>query len=266
MNGLIFNIKRFAIHDGPGIRVSIFMKGCPLTCWWCHNPEGISSLPEEIQQINRLGEMEFVRMETAGKYYEVSEIMEIIERERIFIESSGGGVTFSGGEPILQHQFILEALEECKKSGYHTAIDTSGYFPDSILQKIVPLTNLFLFDLKHLDTNKHSHYTGVSNTLIIENLRRIIESGKDIMLRIPVIPGINDDIEHLDHLKRFISEIKADNIKTISLLPYHKAGTAKYRKFNRQNKMKEVFPPSRQRMTELQDYFSDTGIKVKVGG
>jgi len=266
MKGLIFNIKRYAIHDGPGIRVTFFMKGCPLSCWWCHNPEGISPEPEEITQVNRVGEREFSKKETAGKYYEVDEIIEILEKERIFIERSDGGVTFSGGEPMLQSGFLLEALTACKNIGYHTAVDTSGHFPESNLKNVLPFTDLFLFDLKHLDQGKHSHYTGVSNKILIENLHKIVDSGTEIMLRIPVIPGINDDTGHLDGLKEFINDIKAENIKTISLLPYHKAGTAKYRKFNRENRMEAVIPPSQQRMNELKEFFSDTGIKVKIGG
>lgn len=266
MKGLIFNVKRYAIHDGPGIRVTFFLKGCPLSCWWCHNPEGISKEQEEIIQVNRIGEKEFSKKETAGKYYDVDEIMAILEKERIFIERSNGGVTFSGGEPMMQFEFLLEALAACKKNGYHTAIDTSGHFPESNLKKVLPFTDLFLFDLKHLDPRKHNYYTGVSNKILIENLRQIIDSGTEIMLRIPVIPGINDDSAHLGGLKDFIDEIKSENIKTISLLPYHKAGTSKYRKFNRQNRMEAVIPPTKERMNELKDYFSKTGIKVKIGG
>jgi len=266
MKGLIFNVKRYAIHDGPGIRVTFFMKGCPLSCWWCHNPEGISPEPEEIVNVDRVGEMEFSKKETAGRYYEVNEIMQILEKERIFFENSNGGVTFSGGEPMMQPAFLLEALTACKYNGYHTAVDTSGHFPDSSLKKVLPVTDLFLFDLKHLDPERHDLYTGVSNKIIIKNLHKIVDSGTDIMLRVPVIPGINDDDIHLKMLKLFINDIKADNIKTISLLPYHKAGTAKYRKFNRTNKMETIKPPAQQRMNELRDYFSDTGIKVKIGG
>lgn len=266
MKGLIFNIKRYAIHDGPGIRVTFFMKGCPLSCWWCHNPEGILPEPEEIVQVNRVGEREFSKKETAGRYYEVKEIIEIIEKERIFIEKSNGGVTFSGGEPMMQPEFLLEALTACRNKGYHTAVDTSGHFHDSILRKVLPVTNLFLFDLKHTDPERHSFYTGVQNRIIIENLHKIVASGTDIMLRIPVIPGINDDEIQLQALKELINDIKADNIKSISLLPYHKAGTAKYRKFNRINKMESIKPPAQQRMNELKEYFSGTGIKVKIGG
>jgi len=266
MKGLIFNVKRYAIHDGPGIRVTFFMKGCPLSCWWCHNPEGISPEPEEIVNVNRIGEREFSRKETAGRFIEVKEIMEILEKERVFIEKSNGGVTFSGGEPVMQPEFLIEALTACKNGGYHTTVDTSGHFTDSNLKKVLPVTDLFLFDLKHLDTERHILYTGVSNKLIIKNLHKIVSSGTDIILRVPVIPGINDDEIHLKMLKMFINDIKADNIKTISLLPYHKSGTAKYRKFNRQNKMEAVSPPSIQRMKELKEYFSDTGIKIKIGG
>jgi pyruvate formate lyase activating enzyme len=266
MKGLIFNIKRYAIHDGPGIRVTFFMKGCPLSCWWCHNPEGISPEPEEIIQVNRVGDHEFSKKETAGRYIEVGEVISILEKERVFIERSKGGVTFSGGEPMMQFDFLLEALRECTENGFHTAVDTSGHFARARLKAILPHTSLFLFDLKHLDKDKHSLYTGVSNRTILGNLQKIAESGTEIMLRIPVIPGINDDEEHLGYMKKYINSIKGQNIKTINLLPYHKSGTAKYRKFNRENKMESVAPPSGQRMQQLKEYFSDTGIKVKIGG
>jgi pyruvate formate lyase activating enzyme len=266
MKGLIFNIKRYAIHDGPGIRVTFFMKGCPLSCWWCHNPEGISPDPEEITQIDRVGSMEFSKKEIAGRYIEVEEVISILEKERIFIEKSKGGVTFSGGEPMMQFDFLLEALRECYNYGFHTAVDTSGHFPQARLKAILPYTNLFLFDLKHLDQGRHSHFTGVSNTAILSNLQKIAESGAEIMLRIPVIPGINDDDEHLVIMKEYINSIKGKSIRIINLLPYHKSGTVKYRKFNRENKMESVAPPSQQRMQHLKEFFSDTGIKVKIGG
>ena len=166
----------------------------------------------------------------------------------------------------MQPDFLLEALKACKDKGFHTAVDTSGHFAYAKLMKIIPFTDLFLFDLKHLDPEQHSHFTGVSNRVILENLRKIAKSGNNIMLRIPVIPGINDDDEHLIDMKRFILSIKGENILAINLLPYHKAGTAKYRKFNRENKMEAVVPPTDQRMKQLREYFSETGIKVKIGG
>ena len=266
MKGLIFNIKRYSIHDGPGIRVTFFMKGCPLSCWWCHNPEGISPEPETVEQIEKVGEKEFIKKEQAGKYYTAEDILNVLEKDKIFISESKGGVTFSGGEPLLQTEFLLEALKKCKIAGYNTAVDTSGYSTAKNYESILPYTDLFLFDIKHLDDMKHFQYTGVSNDLILENLQLILDSGKDVWIRIPVIPGINDDSEHLEKLRSFLLKVKCKNLKKINLLPYHKIGSSKYKKFKIPYRMNGVEPPSPSRMKELKQYFEETGIKVKIGG
>jgi pyruvate formate lyase activating enzyme len=169
------------------------MKGCPLSCWWCHNPEGISPEPETVEQIQKVGDKEFNVTEQAGKYYTADDVIGIMDKEKIFISESKGGVTFSGGEPMLQPEFLLEALRKCKSAGYHTAVDTSGYSKAESYKSILPYTDLFLFDIKHLDDTKHFQYTGVSNDLILNNLQLLLDSGKDIWIRVPVIPGINDD-------------------------------------------------------------------------
>jgi len=266
MKGLIFSIKRYSVHDGPGIRVTFFLKGCPLSCWWCHNPEGISPLPEKVEQIEKVGEVEFIKTETAGEFYSVGEIIEILEKDKIFILQSNGGVTFSGGEPLFQSGFLLEALKQCKENGYHTAIDTSGYFNPEILETIIPFTDLFLFDIKHLDERKHILYTGVSNELILSNFQMILQSGKDTILRIPIIPGLNDDPGNLEKVKAFLVGLKCKNLKKISLLPYHKIGITKYKKFNIPTKMGSIKPPSSERMYNLKAFLEETGIKVKIGG
>lgn len=183
MKGLIFNIKRYLIHDGPGIRVTFFMKGCPLSCWWCHNPEGISPEQEIIEKVNRVGDKEFFCKEEPGKYYSVSDIIALLDSERIFINESGGGVTFSGGEPLMQAEFLAEALKSCRDKGYHTAVDTSGYSEPGIIQEIISHTSLFLFDIKHMDEKKHVELTGKSNALILSNFNLVLDSGKDINLR-----------------------------------------------------------------------------------
>jgi pyruvate formate lyase activating enzyme len=246
MKGLIFSYRRYSIHDGPGIRVTFFMKGCPLSCWWCHNPEGISPDPETVEVVEKVGEMEFRKTEEAGKYYSVEDILEILEKDKIFISESKGGVTFSGGEPMLQTEFLTEALKTCRENGYNTAVDTSGYSTADNFKALIPYTDLFLFDLKHLDNEKHIQFTGVSNSLIISNLKLLIESGKDIMIRIPVIPGFNDDAENSDMLKE--------------------TGSSKYVKFNIPNRMADITTPSPDRMNELKKFFGETGIKVKIGG
>jgi len=266
MKGLVFSVKRFSIHDGPGIRVTVFMKGCPLSCWWCHNPEGISPVSETIELVHRVGEKEFIKTEEAGKYYSVDDILAILEKEKIFISKSLGGVTFSGGEPLDQSEFLSEALKACRTNGYHTAVDTSGYSQPENFRAIIPFTSLFLFDIKHLDDAKHISCTGVSNSLIISNFELVLNSGKDMFVRIPVIPGYNDDEEHLGKLRKFLTDHKAENLKRINLLPFHKIGSSKYKRFNIPYRMGDIKQPSNERMNELKMYLSETGIKVKIGG
>jgi pyruvate formate lyase activating enzyme len=266
MKGVIFSVKRYAIHDGPGIRVTFFLKGCPLACWWCHNPEGISAEPLTIARVDRIGEREFIKNETAGNYYDTGDILEILEKERVFIDQSNGGVTFSGGEPMMQFDFLLEALQSCREKGFHTTVDTSGFSTPEKFKKIIPFTNLFLFDIKHLDSLKHKEYTGVHNEVILSNYRLIMESGCNYMVRIPVVPGFNDSPEHIAMVKEFILGEKSENLKMINLLPYHKTGSSKYTRFNIPYKMENVEQPSSGRMKELKEYFSGSGVRVKVGG
>ncbi|HKK42029.1 MAG TPA: glycyl-radical enzyme activating protein [Bacteroidales bacterium] len=266
MKGLIFNVKRYSIHDGPGIRVTFFLKGCPLNCIWCHNPEGISPVPEVVIREDRIGDRIFTREEAVGTYYSIHDILDITDRERIFINQSKGGVTFSGGEPLMQAEFLEEALMSCKEHGYHTAVDTSGYTTVDKLGKIMPFTDLFLFDIKHLDDDIHRHYTGVSNKMILENFRFLLKSGRDIMLRIPVIPGINDDEDHLKRIRELIINTRTGSLKRISLLPYHRTGSSKYKRFGLEYRMGDTLSPSVERMKKIKGLFEETGVKVKTGG
>jgi pyruvate formate lyase activating enzyme len=266
MKGLIFSVKRYSIHDGQGIRVTFFMKGCPLQCKWCHNPEGIDPLPRTVIQKNRIGSHEFSRSEEVGKYYTVDSILDILDKEKVFMNHSKGGVTFSGGEPMLQAEFLLETLKACKKIGYHTAVDTSGCSPSEKFESVIPFTDLFLFDIKHLDDTKHVELTGVSNRNILNNYLLLIKSGKDINLRIPVIPGMNDDDDHIERLRDFIIATKTDSIKKINLLPFHKTGASKYKKFNIPFRMEGVEPPDNKQMIKLKEFLKETGIPVKIGG
>jgi pyruvate formate lyase activating enzyme len=266
MNGLIFSVKRYSIHDGPGIRVTFFMKGCPLRCLWCHNPEGISPFTENIVQTKKVGEREFFSNEEVGKFYTVRDILDILEKERVFIDQSKGGVTFSGGEPMMQFEFLLEALKACKANGYHTAVDTSGFSLAENFRSIIPFTDLFLFDLKHLTDANHIEFTGVSNVSILDNYKYLNNCGKDIIVRIPVIPGYNNDADHIEKLKQLILSSKTKSLRKISLLPFHKIGSSKYKKFNVTYSIESVKPPSKEEMQRLKDFFSDTGVKVKIGG
>jgi pyruvate formate lyase activating enzyme len=266
MDGIIFSVKRYSINDGPGIRVTFFLKGCPMLCSWCHNPEGISPEPEIIGRTDRIGEMIFHRTEMAGKSYSVKDVIDILDRERPFIEQSNGGVTFSGGEPMMQTGFLLEALKACKESNYHTAVDTSGYTSSDNFRSVIPFTDLFLYDIKHLDDAKHIMYTGVTNKEILKNYILTLDSGSDVIVRIPVIPGFNDDPDHLKRLKEFIISTKTNALKKICLLPFHKTGAAKYKRLNIPNRMINAKQPDDERMKELRTFFSETDVGVKIGG
>ena len=266
MKGLIFNIKRYAIHDGPGIRVTFFLKGCPLNCCWCHNPEGISPSIEKVKRVDRIGSNQFEVIETVGKQYSIDDLVEVAEKDRIFIEESNGGVTFSGGEPLLQIDFLEAALRNFKRRGYHTAVDTSGQADRKAIEKIVGYTDLFLFDIKHLAPDKHKSYTGVSNRQILSNYDFILDSSKDVFIRFPVIPGYNDDMEHLNRLRDYLKGKEGRSIKRFDLLPYHKTGSSKYRRFNLDYTMEGVEQPGIARMNELKSFFSEAGFKVKIGG
>ena len=266
MKGLLFNINRFAINDGPGIRVTFFLKGCPLTCSWCHNPEGMNPEKEDIVRTNRIGSRSFSFNETVG--YEIStlDVITILDKERIFLEKSGGGVTFSGGEPMMQFEFLIDALRACKSSGYHTAVDTSGHFPAEYLDPLMEFTDLLLFDLKHLDPHKHLKDTGVSNDQIILNFRKAVGGPSDIVIRIPVVPGFNDDEDHIGRLRKFITDNKTERIKAINLLPYHRIGISKYRNLKKEFSMGDISGPTEGEMNYMKEFFSGTGIKVKTGG
>jgi len=266
MKGIIFSIKKYAIHDGPGIRVTFFMKGCPLDCWWCHNPEGISRDASTVDRIDRVGDREFKTTEVVGKEYSPEELLAIAQKERVFMDQSGGGVTFSGGEPTLQFDFLLETLQLMKKAGINTAVDTSGFISTKNLKMLIPYTDIFLFDLKNLDSIVHKKYTGVDNSLILSNLDMLLNSGANVMLRIPVIPGVSDNIVYMERLKQFIIEKKSDSIREINLLPYHKTGSSKYRRFKMKDRMEGVDQIPVSKMNEFKELLSSTGIRVKTGG
>jgi pyruvate formate lyase activating enzyme len=225
MKGLIFDIRRFSVHDGPGIRTTVFMKGCPMACWWCHNPESRSTACESYIETHNLDGREFKRKEIIGNEIETKDLLEQIEKDLVFMNESGGGVTFSGGEPLYQPDFLEEILSECRSHNIQTAIDTSGYAAREIVERILPLTNLFLFDLKQMDDQLHVNYTGVSNTLILENLKFIAEAGKRIWIRVPMIENVNDQPENILAISSFLQSLSGA-IETINILAYHKIGRA----------------------------------------
>ncbi|NPA36435.1 MAG: glycyl-radical enzyme activating protein [Chlorobi bacterium] len=265
MEGIVFDIKRYAVHDGPGIRTTVFFKGCPLHCLWCHNPESIS---REIQKYTKkviFDGLEIEIEDTVGYRISVEDLFKEINKDIAFFDESGGGVTFSGGEPFMQTKFLKEITRTCKDNGIHVTIDTTGQTSKKDLKEVLPYVDLFLYDLKHMSDQKHYEYTGASNKKILENLRYLKENKKDIIIRVPVIPGYNDDNENIKATGNFISEIN-DVVKEIHLLPYHNIAEGKYQRFHIQSEMKKMKSLSEEALYPLKEQFEQMGYIVKIGG
>jgi pyruvate formate lyase activating enzyme len=250
--GIIFDIKKYAIHDGPGIRTTVFFKGCPMQCWWCHNPESREMNPQRT--VNS----------TIGKTMSVAEVMNEINKDVVFYDESAGGVTFSGGEPLMQPEFLLNLLLACKQAGIHTTIDTCGYADQSVVEKMLAYTDLFLFDLKLIDDKDHQKYTGVPNQKVYENLNLILKAEKEIHIRIPVIPGITDKMNNINNMIAYLKTLSG--IDKINLLPYHKIGVHKYERLGMVFKPGDVEAPSDGKMRSLKEQFTAAGFEVSIGG
>ncbi len=264
MRGLVFDIKRYALHDGPGIRQTVFFKGCSLRCWWCHNPESQSTSTETIRKEIRLDGQTFCEDSSVGRMMTVDEVMAEVKRETIFYDESDGGVTFSGGEPLLQNEFLRALAIECRKNRIHTTLDTCGYATAEVVDAVADLIDLFLFDLKLMDDEKHREYTGVSNRIILENLQRLARDGRKVIIRFPVIPNITDTDENISRLIEYLHSIPS--IKEVDLLPYHSIAGGKYERLEMENKMRDAQPPTDQAMSQLKARFAQSGFIVKIGG
>lgn len=298
---LIFDIKRYAINDGPGIRVVIFFKGCNLHCAWCHNPESISAkvekmyapakcikcgscvevCPENAISLTPEGILtnpDLCRLcgkcadvcptkaiEMSGKKMTVPEIIEVIEKERIFFDQSGGGVTFSGGEPLLHKEMLIALLDECGKRGIHTAVDTAGNVKTETIIEVARRTDLFLYDLKMMDSGLHKQWTNAGNEQILLNLKAIAATGTEIIIRIPLIGGVNDDIDNIDQTAKFISGL-AGAVKEVHLLPYHNIAKHKYQKLGKENGFENLKEPDRESLLNAIAKFNEYGIKASIGG
>ncbi len=293
--GTIFDIKRYAINDGPGIRTAVFFKGCPLECWWCHNPEGQLAQPQLMIRENRCKlsrtcveaclpgaiswdngpAVDWEKCDQCGKCAEVcyagglemvghtvtaSEVMAEIERDVPFYDQSGGGVTFTGGEPMAQTEFLKEVLAACREKHIDTAVDTSGYISWDNFRDIVPLVDLFLFDVKLMDETRHMKYTGVSNTLIINNLRKLGEMGAPIIVRIPLIPGINDDDENISLIGSTLAALP--RLVGAEVMPYHDIGTAKYGALGMKYKLPDKNSPTDEQVLRVEEMLSNYGIAI----
>jgi pyruvate formate lyase activating enzyme len=267
----IFNIMKYSIHDGPGIRTTVFMKGCPLRCAWCHNPESIDPKPQAMFFENRCilcGNCEkglacpTGARETVGYEISAEELMNKLRGDLLFYESSGGGITFSGGEPLMQPEFLLDMLKRCRDEYIHTAVDTSGYSSRETIVEAAKLSKVFLYDVKFASSERHRQFCGVDNRLILDNLRAINGLTK-IMIRIPVIPGINDSAEEMTKIADAINGVR---IETVHLLPYHNIQSEKYRRLGREYTLGQVPVGETADLPGLTEIFASRGHNVRIGG
>ena len=292
---MIFDIKHFAVHDGPGIRTTVFLKGCPLRCAWCHSPESQNMIPDlllnsekcigckscvDICPTNAILSPGLINktacnlcgactdicyagaVEKIGNLITTDEVLSTVEKDRDLLLNSGGGVTLSGGEPLAQPSFAIDLLRRLKESGYHNALDTSGYTSWSVLEQALNYTDLVLFDLKHLDPVKHRQYTGKNNKLILENLNQASKLGKRIWIRVPLIPGLNDDPEHLTALARHLQCLR---VERTYFLPYHSLGVSKYESLGRKYTL-SIKPHSLDQLKQVKKQVSDVIDHVVVMG
>lgn len=264
MQAIVFDIKRYAVHDGPGIRTSIFFKGCPLRCVWCHNPESYKAGIESICSSNRMGDVKVADETEIGKTYSLDQLISEIENDQLFFDESGGGVTFSGGEPLMQIDFLEAILKACKEREIHTALDTTAYATKDKMDRIIDYVDLFLFDLKHMIAEDHIAHTGVSNKLILENLKYLAEKGKKIIIRFPMIPGFNDSEENINMMLDFLNQLPKK--LEFHILPYHRTGQDKFRRFGIENKMPNIPSLMEEDTKWVQAIFRESGYKVSVGG
>jgi pyruvate formate lyase activating enzyme len=265
--GIIFNINKYAVNDGPGIRTTIFLKGCPLNCLWCHNPESRDSSLEKSTAGNLKKILNLPLSDTKniiGLVVTADDIMREILKDYIFYEESGGGVTFSGGEPMMQPEFLYTILSTCKKKGIHTAVDTSGYASTESFKKMAEVTDSFLFDLKIIDNKEHIKYTGVPNRLIHTNLVALDELGKELRIRIPLIPGITDTERNLNDIIEFIGPF--NNVTNIDLLPFNELIDGKYRRLDKNLELQNLKTQSEDILNQISQKFKETGKEISLRG
>ena len=254
--GRIFNIQRFSIHDGPGIRTIVFFKGCYMRCAWCCNPE---SQEYAIQTMVEGGKEKIV-----GKDVTVAELMPEILADKPYYRRSGGGVTLSGGEILGQSEFARDLLRACKENGLHTAVESTANAPFEKIAEILPYLDLYLMDVKHMDSEKHKEYTTAPNDLILENAKKIAQSGVELIIRTPVVPTFNDTAEEIRAISRFAATLPG--VKEHHLLPYHRLGQDKYDGLGRKYSLTNIEPPTKEKMEYLLSVAEESGLKCQIGG
>ena len=254
--GIITEIQRFSVHDGPGIRTIVFLKGCPLRCKWCCNPE---TQVMDSQPILEAGQSKIV-----GKVVSVAEIMDEVKKDSIYYRRSGGGITLSGGEVLAQPSFAKAILEACNTAGINTAIETSGFASFEAIEPLIPFVNLFLYDVKHVSDEKHRIFTGQSNSLILSNLMKLSERNTPLIVRIPVIPTFNHTAEEIESITRYVASVKG--VKEIHLLPYHRLGESKYQGLEQNYEFNSIEPMSQEDMNKLLEIAKKTGLHCQMGG
>lgn len=266
ITGTIFDFRRFTMNDGPGVRITVFMKGCQLRCSWCHNPEGRDPSPTSVNHEvkDSMGTMTLVE-EIIGKMYTPDTLMNEILKEKAVMRESGGGVTFSGGEPLLQHRFLMPVLERCHAEGIHTTIDTNGYADREVFESVLPLTSLFLFDLKHTDKEKHLDHTSVSTVKILGNLEYLLKAGARVWLRIPVVPGFNYSRNDMSHIISTLRGLPA-GIEQVHLIPFRQTASEKYRRLGYHNPMEKVPSMAPAQLNPFRRMFRRAGFHVVIGG
>jgi len=299
ITALIFDIKRFAVHDGPGIRTTLFFKGCPLNCLWCHNPEGISTKKEIVwrpqfcihcehcinncptgalqasQGIIQRNEQRCTfcgscviccptaSQQLVGQQYTLEELFKRIKKDMLFFKTSNGGVTCSGGEPLMQQEFLKRFLQICQQKKIHTTLDTSGYASKKDFTDIMPFTDVFLFDVKFINDTQHKKYTGVSNTSILNNLESLLEQKKQVIIRFPLVPDITDTKENIVDILGFLDG--KSQVKDIHILPFHTV-KEKYEQINKPYTIAHIKTPSINQVQRVKEMFTTRGYHVKIGG
>lgn len=254
--GMIFNIQRYSIHDGPGIRTIVFLKGCPLRCKWCCNPESQS---RQIQTMIRNG-----KEETVGKIVTVAEVLEEVKKDAPYYQRSGGGVTLSGGETFVQPDFARAILEECSLLGIDTAVETAASLPFSYIEPSLPYLNHVLMDIKHMNSQKHQAFTGMPNSRMLENAKNIAKHHSDLTIRIPVIPNFNDTEDEISDIATYAASLPG--VKKLHLLPYHRLGEDKYSALGREYSLSGILPPEDEKMQQLLEVAKKSGLCCQIGG